>query len=107
MALFGKLALRILMEVTNISLVEADTFCDYIPFVSSITNLIDLVIKTICSLVENYNAKDFTIDHHYFSYLHNEKRAWRCAVLLMPIFGNLYILMHPEKVGAFQVEVLY
>lgn len=92
------------MKIADISLVEVDKFCDYIPFVSTVTNLVDLFIKTICSLVENYKGRDPTIGHHYFSYLQNEKKAWRSTVLLIPIFGNLYIFTHPTERRDMELE---
>ncbi len=92
---FGNLYVAMYPE--GLSLIKMDRVSDYLPFVSTVVNIVDLFLKTLCSLVENYNGKDFTVDHHYFSYLHNEKKALRCAILLIPILGNLYIFIHPEK----------
>lgn len=67
--------------------IDADNLCDYIPFVSTCTNLIDIVQKcfaSMCMKIADIKA------NRYYSHLNN-KHYLRCIVLLVPIFGNLSI----------------
>lgn len=75
--------------VNNISssLIKADRFCDRIPVLSSINNLVDLVQK---ALIVPSKTSDSAQASRYFSYL-NQKSAGRCAILMIPVIGNLII----------------
>lgn len=68
-------------------LVKADNICDYIPIVSTATNLVDLFQKTV--LMPKLDAED-TSKNEYFTHLKSKKLA-RCFALLFPFIGNMFI----------------
>lgn len=75
------------MQVSRM-LINIDVVCDYIPFVSTITNLVDLFQKTL-TLPEPNRSQE----NPYYTYL-REKDDFRCKVLLVPIFGNIFIMLY-------------
>ena len=73
-------------NVSNL-LVKADCFCDYIPLVSSVTNLVDIFQK--CVVIPFLNKA--TIDSNpYYTHI-NKKSFNRCLLLVIPIFGSILI----------------
>ena len=66
--------------------VSIDRICDYIPIVSSITNIFDLFFKHV---ILPFLSRE-TIDNNYF-YLYLEyKPNFRCIILVgLPFIGNL------------------
>lgn len=68
-------------------LVKTDHFCDYIPFVSSITNLVDLFQKCV---VLPFMDKETISSSHYYKHI-NEKSFARCFLLIIPVIGNVII----------------
>lgn len=68
-------------------LVKTDNFCDYIPVVSSITNLVDLFQKCV---VLPFMDKEAISSSHYYKYI-NEKSFARCFLLIIPVIGNIII----------------
>lgn len=67
--------------------VIADRVCDYIPLVSSLTNLVDIFQK--CVILSSKNR--ITIENnHYYEYLKDKSYA-RCIILLIPILGNIIV----------------
>lgn len=76
-------------------LVSADKCCDYTPLLSTATNIVALFYKCIISPL-----KLCTLSGHYCTHLQN-KSFKRCVILLIPIIGNisilLYDLFHQEK----------
>ena len=77
------------MDINNSTnrLVEIDNFCDYVPIVSSFTNLVGLFQK--CIVLPFMQASDIK-ENHYFEHLH-EKSFARCVLLLIPVLGNITI----------------
>lgn len=73
-------------NTTNL-LVKIDHFCDYVPFVSSATNGVDLFQKYVLFPLMQ---KSTVQTSHYYKHL-DQKSLARCALLLIPIFGNLVI----------------
>jgi lambda repressor-like predicted transcriptional regulator len=74
--------------IINISTFRAqtDVICDYIPLVSSATNLIDLFQKAV--IIPRMSPNEIKQDR-YYSVLNN-KPFWRCLCLLMiPGLSNL------------------
>ena len=70
-------------------LVIADRVCDYIPVVSSLTNLIDIFQKCVILSFKN----QITIENnHYYEHLKN-KSYIRCIILLIPILGNIIVFI--------------
>ncbi len=68
-------------------LVNIDQFCDYIPVISTLTNLVDLVAKCILKLVKN---PQLFFGNHYFRHLDNKSFS-RCFTLLFFGIANLMI----------------
>ena len=68
-------------------LVKADHFCDYIPFVSSVTNLIDIFQK--CVIVPLMDKSQIAASH-YYTHL-NQKSFSRCFLFIIPIIGNIIV----------------
>ncbi len=66
-----------------------DHVCDYIPIVSTVTNLIDLFQKYIC--MPRSEEKNY-----YFVHL-QEKSVLRSLVLLVPLVGNIVIIIYDFK----------
>jgi hypothetical protein len=79
-------------------LVTADKICDYIPVVSTATNLINLYQK--CVSIPELPERTIT-ESHYFTHL-QQKDFERCIILLVPIIGN--ILIGFLDIGFFQEE---
>lgn len=76
------------------ALVKMDRFCDYVPFVSTVSSLVDIfekaMIQTFCS--------DKTIkENRYFSHI-NGKSNERSAILLIPILGNIIVALGDMKI---------
>jgi ankyrin repeat protein len=65
-------------------LAAVDKVGDYIPFVSTITNLVDLFQKAMLDL----NKTEITEDQHYYVHLKKKDYVF-CAILLIPVFGNI------------------
>lgn len=75
--------------------VKTDCFCDYVPFVSSITNLVDLFQKCVvlpfieCVVLPFIDNATIT-SNHYYKHI-NEKSFVRCFLLVIPVIGNLIV----------------
>ncbi|MGL5263329.1 MAG: ankyrin repeat domain-containing protein [Candidatus Rhabdochlamydia sp.] len=68
-----------------ITFTEVDRVCDYIPFVSTASNIVDLFQKCVYKCLPENIAKN-----RYWSHI-NWKDVSRCLILLVPILGNIYI----------------
>jgi hypothetical protein len=75
------------MRAVSNFLVKIDCFCDYVPFVSSVTNLIDLFQKCVILLLMD---KSKIASSHYYKHL-DQKSFSRCIVLVIPVIGNIII----------------
>lgn len=77
------------------TLVKMDSYCDYVPFVSTITNLVDIFEK--CVLL-NYKNNEQIKKNPYFKHL-IEKRFLRCVLVIIPVIGNIVIAFidHDQK----------
>ena len=75
--------------VTSIGhvLVQADKVCDYIPVVSTISNLTVLFQKTI---ILPFSDRQTVINSRYYTHL-EQKSALRCVMLLIPVIGNIVV----------------
>jgi len=76
------------MEIFKI-LVKIDAVCDYIPFVSTITNLVDLFQKSVILPIMERSGKN---KNRYYKYL-NKKSFPRCVILLVPGV-NIFVGIH-------------
>ncbi len=75
------------MHISPSPLVKIDNFCDYVPIVSTITNLVDLFIKTV---ILPFKDQSTIPKNHYYSHL-NQKSFMRIIILLIPVLGNFII----------------
>lgn len=74
--------------INNTNLIKLDIYSDYIPIVSSITNIFNLFqIFFIRNCIDSAN-----INHHYFSYI-KDKSYFRVITLCIPILGNITIFL--------------
>ncbi len=79
-------------------LVEVDHVCDYIPIVSTISNLVNLFEKAVAvSPFESEEQKG-----HYWSHIEAKSLA-RCFFLLIPLVSNIYYFVKEFK--AYREEV--
>ena len=77
------------LNINNISkyFISADVCFDYIPVISTFTNLLGLFQKCIFLLpLENIAVKG----GHYYTHM-KQKSFARCVVLLVPVIGNIFI----------------
>lgn len=75
------------MRISGTIFAETDRICDYIPFVSTVSNLIDLFQKCVVKCLPEGTTKN-----RYWSHI-KDKDLLRCFILLIPILGNIYILV--------------
>ena len=68
-------------------LAEIDSTCDYIPLVSTATNMIVLFNKGVFQFLPEEIAKN-----RYWTHI-NDKELSRCLILLVPVLGNIYIIV--------------
>ena len=69
--------------------VKVDTYANYIPFISSVTNLIGLFLKYVFKPCVN-QAKVY--NYQYFVFL-EDKKLLRFIVLIIPVLGNILIAL--------------
>lgn len=72
-----------------ITIKELDYILDYVPVVSTVSNLIDITAKLILGNLSNEPIDSFP----YFAHL-SEKSYLRCITLLIPIIGNIIVGLH-------------
>lgn len=75
------------MNIIRNCLVKTDDFCDYIPVISSITNLVNLFQKCV---VLPFIDKATISSNHYYKHI-NEKSFVRCLFLVIPVIGNMIV----------------
>ena len=87
--IFVKLNLCAGKMVSNISnfFMKTDNVCDYIPAVSTLSNLVDLFQKCV---VLPRMSKQSIVNSHYYTHLKN-KSILRCIILLIPVIGNVIV----------------
>ncbi|MBS4168595.1 HEAT repeat domain-containing protein [Parachlamydia sp. AcF125] len=83
------------MDINVSFLSKADRVSDYIPGVSTVTNLIDLFQK--CAVLP-FKQKANISKSHYYSYL-KQKSFSRCVVLLLPVIGNILVAIYDFAKG--------
>lgn len=72
-----------------------DDVCDYIPFVSTFTNIVDIAQKGLLKFVSSISqrAGDGLKSSHYFEHIRDDKSLLLCVGLLIPGV-NIYIKVH-------------
>lgn len=71
-------------------LVKADHFCDYVPVVSSVVNLINLFQKCVVFPFKDHTA---ILSNYYYKKI-DKKSFFRCILLMIPVIGNLIVAVH-------------
>ena len=81
-----------MIDKVNDYFVKADRVCDYIPIVSTVSNLADIFQKAILHLVDllKSRAQSTSLDNKYFTHIKN-KRCARCVLWTVPFIGNLTV----------------
>lgn len=90
-----------MLKIANF-LVKADVVCDYIPVLSSATNLIDLFQKTI--VLPKLSAEEIA-NNHYYTHL-RDKEVSRCLTLLLPFLGNMIVAISDFRLEPLVIEYL-
>lgn len=75
-------------------LIQADRFCDKVPLISTVTNVVDIVAKFVLSkmdLATDSALRDWKI------YISN-KPLWKCLILCVPVIGNVIVYFYPQTV---------
>lgn len=68
------------------ALATVDYVLDFVPVVSTVTNLVDIFLKAMLDL----NIIKYDVGQHYYTHL-KDKSYLRCICLLVPVFGNIFI----------------
>jgi len=72
--------------------IKLDAYLDYVPFVSSATNLAKLFFHVVEPYTRSFLKESKINSNHYFNYLHTSD-VKRSVILLVPFIGNVYIAM--------------
>lgn len=76
-------------------LVGVDRVCDYIPLVSTLTNIVDIIGKMIIGAVRHKSeTRDATIEKHKYTHHLKHKHLGRCVASAIPGFGNIGIAIY-------------
>ena len=76
------------MEISKI-LIGIDKISNFVPLVSTLTNLVDLFEKCVVLPILKRSGVDLN-RNRYFSYI-NQKEISKCLVALLPLIGNIAI----------------
>lgn len=81
------------MQVPSLSssIVLIDRVMDYVPIISTFTNLIDIFHKY--KFTKKENGPQTLQQNHYYKHI-TEKSYVRCVILLVPFLGNLSIALY-------------
>lgn len=71
-------------------LIKIDQYSDYVPVWSTVTNLIAIFEKYVGNWICCQTSSE---DHEYCKYI-QDKSYRRCALLLLPIIGNVVIAIY-------------
>jgi len=77
--------------------VELDKKADYVPIVSTLTNVADLVLKGAISLMDQERLES-ALQSHFFKHI-NDKNAARSVALLVPVVGNGIVYFYDRDTG--------
>lgn len=77
--------------------VEMDKKADYIPIVSTLTNVSELILKGALSLMDQERLEE-TLKSHFFQHI-QDKSTVRSVALLVPVVGNGIIYIYDTETG--------
>lgn len=93
-----------LNDYANYFFIEADKTADVVPVISTFSNLVDIIQKIFLDIINLYiknisklNAADVKWNKQYYVYL-QDKSYLDCVILLVPVFGNIYIKLNRNKI---------
>lgn len=75
----------------KIRFIKIDRECDNIPFVSTVTNIVDLCLKIFLFFIPKESVTNW-----FYMYL-NDKSFMRCIILLIPVIGNVIIGIYDSE----------
>lgn len=75
------------MRISGAHFAEADGICDYIPGLSTVSNLMDLFLKCVVKCLSEKTAKN-----RYWTHI-KHKNLSRCCISLVPVLGNIYAVV--------------
>lgn len=79
-----------IIDTNHIFLSKLDQVSDYLPVISSVTNFIDIFQKCV---IQRFLSEAFLQKSHYYRHL-RDKSILRCVILLIPVIGNIVILLY-------------
>jgi len=79
------------MKLSKI-LIKTSVTCDYIPVVSTVTNLVELFLKLVFIVTPN-SVKN---SNNYFRYI-SKKSALTCIFLTIPLLSNLFVCLNKKN----------
>ncbi len=77
--------------------VELDKKADYIPVVSTVTNVADLVLKGAITLMDQQRLEE-ALQSNFFQHIQDKSIA-RSVALLVPVVGNGIIYLYDRETG--------
>jgi|GEM_PF-4766287 len=77
------------MKINTDAAITATLVCDYIPVISTLAAIIELIAKI--SLEKRQKPQG--TDNHYYEHIKN-KEIWTLLVLMIPVIGNLVIALY-------------
>lgn len=72
---------------------QADIICDKVPFLSTLTNIIDLIAKGI---LQKTGTTPSLLGVSWSEHI-SQKPIWKCLLLCIPVVGNLIVYMIPRE----------
>lgn len=83
-----------MVNISSHTLIKSDNICDYIPVISTLSNLTDLFLKYVRIPLANHTLPPFNRSPSpYYKHL-KEKHTLRCVTLLTPFIGNVIVLIY-------------
>lgn len=83
-------------------LIRTDKFCDKVPFLSTLTNLINLIAKIVFSTLGIPSGIALKKWRNYIE----DKSLWKCLLLCVPVLGNIIVYLYPPRVRTRLNELL-
>lgn len=85
--------LSFLIHHAPLILALADEYCDRIPVLSTVTNLVDIIAKPILLCT----GTTPTFGGKSWSERISQKPLWKCLLLCVPVLGNLIVYLMPKQ----------
>lgn len=76
----------------KIDFVNLDKVCDYVPLISSLSNLVDIFQKCVLEAMKFTYGNEY-VQSKYYKHIDNKEFS-RCFQLLVPVLGNIYVYLN-------------